>query len=221
MAKSKRQVEAISSGMGVFVTIISGLVELVKSFGGSIEDLYHLGTPEGRQKLEAVARIIVGELKEMKTEFLRLISGSENLILDACSGAEILADANDIFSYIDSDLRKWGADQKGQATAGTPVKVYEIEKDAMFSQMFNSLSNDPRRLCLSQNQIISFVNKYRNWLRTDGYGTFFLFESSGQFFVAHLFFFSVGTLRVSVARFGDSFVWSAESRHRLVAPQLA
>ncbi|MFA7319073.1 MAG: hypothetical protein WC022_00520 [Parcubacteria group bacterium] len=100
MAKSKKQVEAISSGMGVFVTIISGLVELVKSFGGSIEDLYYLGTPEGRQKLEAVARVIVEKAKEEKLkpksiERFRIINETTIMVnLDAplilpFNGAEI------------------------------------------------------------------------------------------------------------------------------------
>lgn len=57
--RSRKDVEAIVSGMGVFVAIISRLVELVKELGGSIDNLYRLATPEGSETLKAVARVII------------------------------------------------------------------------------------------------------------------------------------------------------------------
>ncbi|MFZ2154148.1 MAG: hypothetical protein WAV16_02855 [Candidatus Moraniibacteriota bacterium] len=221
MAKSKRQIEAISSGMGVFVAIISGLVELVKSFGGSMEDLYKLGTPEGRQKLEAIACIVVGKETELKNEFLKLISGNETLTIDACDGTKILAEANDVFKYVDLEFKSWSADRRGQATVETSVEVYEIEKDATFVQMFSSLSSDVRRLCFTQNQIIDFVKKHRKWLQTIDHGTFFLFESTGEIFVANVSVESGGLLWVEVFRFGHLSVWHVGIPPRLVIPKLA
>ncbi|EKE20700.1 MAG: hypothetical protein ACD_7C00503G0018 [uncultured bacterium] len=185
-----------------------------------MEDLYQLGTPEGRGKLESIARIVAEKAREVRNEFLKFISGNETLTLDACDGAKILAEANDVFKYIDSDLKSWGADQRGRATTETPAEVYEMEKDATFSQMFSSLTSDVRRLCLTQNQIIGFAKKHRNRLRTDGYGTFFLFESNGEIFVASVRFASDDLLRVGVGRFEYSDVWNAENCHRLVTPKL-
>ncbi|KKT26652.1 MAG: hypothetical protein UW11_C0007G0001, partial [Parcubacteria group bacterium GW2011_GWA2_43_9b] len=95
------------------------------------------------------------------------------------------------------------------------------EKDATFSQMFGDLSSDVRRLCLTQHQIKNFVKKHRNWLRTEGYATFFLFESKGHFFVASVDVHSGGRLYVSVRLFGSAHVWDAELRRRLVVPKLA
>lgn len=153
-------------------------------------------------------------------KYLKLIS-VEPLILDSADGEKILAEAKDLFEYIDSGFRDWGADEKGPATKETPVCVYEMAKDATFSQMFSLLSSDKSKLCLTQAQIIEFVKKYRNWLQADDYATFFLFESNGQFFVADAVACSDGALGVSVSRFKDSHVWSAENRRRLVVPQLA
>lgn len=222
MGKSRRDVEAIVSAMGVFMAIISSLAELVKKFGGSMENIYRLATPEGIGKLEAIARIIAGGAEKIKNEFLKLISGGETLVLDAVDGSEVLADAADMFTAgIDSDFRSRGADEPGQPTPSTPVEVYEMEKNATFSQMFGSLSADVRKLCFTQAQIKNFVKKHRNWLRTEGYATFFLFESKGNFFVAYVYFYSDDRLRVGVAQFGHSRVWYAERRHRLVVPQLA
>ncbi len=154
-------------------------------------------------------------------EFLKLISGSESLVLAPLDGKEILADARDMFVYVDSDFRNYDADEKGSATKNTLVLVYEMTKDATFSQIFGSLSGDLEKICLTQAQIKNFVRKYRNWLRTNGYATFFLFKSHGNFFVAGVVVFSVGRLYVYVYRFEDSDLWDVEFRRRVVVPQLA
>jgi len=220
--RSKKEVEAIVSAMGVFMAIISNLVELVKKLGGSIEMIYRLATPEGSETLEAIARIIVGGAAKVQSQFLKLISGAVSLTVDAVDGTEILADAKDMFlAGIDSDFINWGADEPGRFTAETPVDVYEMTQDATFSQMFEDLSSDVRRLCLTQHQIKNFVKKNRSWLRTEGYATFFLFESKGHFFVADVYFNSNDELIVDVLRFEVSSVWSAEYRPRLVVPKLA
>ncbi|HBO16475.1 MAG: hypothetical protein UR69_C0003G0088 [Candidatus Moranbacteria bacterium GW2011_GWE2_35_2-] len=219
MSKSKKQVEAIVSAMGVFTAIISTLVELVKKFGGTMENIYRLAIPEGLVTLEEVARVIVGAVK-VKNEFLCLIFGGENLIIDECNGREILADASDVFDWIDSDFRSWGADEQGPATKKTPVQVYELEKDGKFPQIYGAHSSDLDKLCLTQHQIKKFVQKCRDWLRTDGYGTFFLFKSKGHYFVAGVGFDSGGRLWVSVHRLENVYVWDAENRYRFVFPQL-
>lgn len=223
MAKrSKKQIEAIESGMGVFVAIISSLVELVKKFGGTMENIYRLALPEGNATLEEVARIIANGTVRMQSKFLRLISGGETLIIDECDGAEVLVDAKDIFDIIDSDLKSWGADEKGSATKKTSVQVYEMVKDGKYAQLFGSLSLDfdLDRLCLTQHQIKKFVQSHRRWLRSDGCGTFFLFKSKGHFFVAGVGINSVGELWVDVDRLGDGSVWDADGRLRFVVPQL-
>jgi hypothetical protein len=160
-----------------------------------------------------------GEAKEI---FLQLISDGEDLAIDAADGSEILAEAREMFpGGIDSDFKNWGADERGLATAETPVEVYEMMKDATFSQMFGSLNADVRKNCLTQHQIKNFVRKHRNWIRTDGYATFFLFESYGHFFVARVHFHDVVRLFVFVYRFGRDDVWGADDRHRVVIPQVA
>lgn len=159
------------------------------------------------------------ELKENK--ILRLISRGESLILDAENGKETLANAKDLFVYIDSDFKNYGANESGLATNETATQVYEVVKDANFSEIFGSLNTDVSKLCLTQAQIKQFVKRYRSWLRIDGYGTFFPFNNNNQFFVAYVRGHSDGALKVDVLRFGDSHVWYAVNRHRVVVPQLA
>ena len=153
--------------------------------------------------------------------FLKLISGGESLTLDAVNGTETLVDAKDVFAHIDPDFKNWGADEKGPETGETAVDVYEMVKDATFSQMFRKLNVDARKLCLTQHQIKNFVKKHRNCLRTDGYATFFLFESKGNLFVASVNFDSDDELSVDVDQFEYLDVWSAEDRHRVVVLQPA
>lgn len=219
--KSRKEVEAIVSGMGVFTSIISCLTELVKKSGGTMENIYRLATPEGSETLEAVARIIAGKIKKIQNEYLNLISIGKTIKLDAVDGLETLANAKDVFLYIDSDLKNWDTDKKGPVTDKTPVQVYEMAKNANFAQMFGSLSPDLHKLLLTQAQIKNFARKHRNWLRTDGYATFFLFKENNHFFVAYMRVRSDGSLGVDVLRFEDSRVWHAGRCDRVVVPQLA
>lgn len=159
--------------------------------------------------------------KPKSKTILRLISEEEHLVIGATDGTEIIADATDTFpGWIDSDFRAYGADEASGPTVETPVAVYEMVKDATFAQMFGSLGADTQKLCLTQSQIIGFVKAHRDWLRTDGYATFFLVRSKGKFFVASVSFVDGGRLGVYVRRFEGDRAWSAVYRHRLVVPQL-
>jgi hypothetical protein len=152
---------------------------------------------------------------------LKLISGGETLTVDAYDGTEILADAKDVFNYIDSDFRNWKADEAGKATDETPVNVYEMVKDGTYAELFSSLNSDVEKLFFTQAQIKGFVKKHRKWLRKDGYGTFFPFKSNGKRFVAFVYVFSDDRLSVLVRMFEGDGVWRAEGRPRIVVPQLA
>ena len=186
-----------------------------------MESIYRLATPEGKETMEKIARFIAEKEEKAKEIFLKLISGGESLTLDAVNGTETLVDAKDVFAHIDPDFKNWGADEKGPETGETAVDVYEMVKDATFSQMFRKLNVDARKLCLTQHQIKNFVKKHRNCLRTDGYATFFLFESKGNLFVADVDFDSGDKLHVDVGRFEILDVWGAENRHRVVVLQPA
>lgn len=157
---------------------------------------------------------------ESQIKYLRLISGNEGFILDPCDGKKTLAKAEDIFAFIDRNLEIWGADEPGGATKETPINIFEMVEDATFTQMLGSLSREIKQLCLTQDQIIGFVRKYRQWVQCHRNTTLFLFQSYNNFFVALVRFYS-DKLEVHVGRFEDSGVWSADYHHRLVIPRLA
>ena len=161
--------------------------------------------------------------------FLRLISG-ETLTIDATDGQDVLVDARDVFDMIDGDFKGWGADEPGQPTGETIVDVYEMIKNGALMQMFNSLSSDVRKLCLTQAQIKGFVKKHRQRPQLAGCAALFLFQSKktifkndplGDLFIASASFNSSGGLDVRVHRLENADVCHAGYRLRIVAPRLA
>ncbi len=216
MAKSKKEVEAIISGAGVFQSLITLLVDKVKELGGTMEDIYRLITPAGAQTLKRIAEVIVN-----CKPYFRSVSGDHELIIDATDGTEGFIGAHDVFDgNIDPDFRNWGADEPGKPTLATKVEVLELERDGTFPQMFGSLSHDLDRLCLTPAQIRGFARKYRDWFRLDGRATFFLYWSHGHLFVAFAYLSVSGKLRASVSRFERGYARDAELSNRVVVPKL-
>lgn len=118
-----------------------------------------------------------------------------------------------LFIYIDSDFKNWKADEKSASSKSMNIDIFEMDKDARFDQMM-SVDN-----LMTQDQILYFVEKYKDLLRQDGYATFFPFKSNGEVFVANVRV-SSGGLCVCVRRFSRDRVWGADYRGRVVVPQL-
>lgn len=167
---------------------------------------------------EARSKMI--ELAEQVVGYLKLISDGMEIAIGPTDGQGTIAQARDTFpGYIDSDFRNYKTDVKGQPTKAMPVVVYELVKNGTFSQIFGVFGENLDRLCLSQDQIISFVKDNENWLRTDGYGTFFLFKVNGEFFVARVRRDSRG-LEVGAGRLSRGSIWYGGGQRRVVVPQL-
>jgi hypothetical protein len=153
-------------------------------------------------------------------ERLKLISGNESLVIEPNDGRQTIAQARDVFSYIDSNFKRWGCDVPSQSTKKiTPVSVYEMAQDATFSELFGDCGVEADHLFLTQAQIKQFVKRYTHWLKTGGNGTFFLFKSGDEFFVAAVFLFSDGRIGVRARRFSLDRVFRSRKHHRLVVPQ--
>ena len=190
-------------------------------------------TTAGRQRILAqgndaafklVAHIIdiMDELAVQVVGHLKLISDGTEIIIGETDGQSTIAHAEDTFpGYISPDFVNYGTDVKGKPTKETKVQVFEqFKKDGLFAQIFGGFGENLDRLCLSQGQIILFVKDYSKWLRTDGYGTLFLFKEDGEFFVAYVYWVG-GRLKVSAYRLSDAYVWvAAVCHHRVVVPQL-
>ncbi|MHB1316866.1 MAG: hypothetical protein ACYCZW_03375 [Minisyncoccota bacterium] len=166
---------------------------------------------------------VVDELEKLVSgvSCLKLISLGEKILIPATTGKRTIAKAKAVFpGYIDGDFVNYGCDIEGASAPETQTDVYELVEDGNYRKIFGSFGVNLDLLCLTQDQIITWVENNRHWLRTDGYGTFFLFKENGEFFVAHVSFDGAGALEVYVSQLSDGLVWYAFSRHRIVFPQL-
>lgn len=138
----------------------------------------------------------------------------KTITIPPLSGKKVIKDSK-IFSYIDPDFKRWGADKEGVETPEMKLDVMEMNKDTRFDEM---MSTDN---VLTQEQILYFLEHHKDILRQAGHATFFLFKSGEEFFVAYVLVYSGERPCVRVVRFSNDSVWRAEDRPRIVIPQLA
>jgi hypothetical protein len=155
-------------------------------------------------------------VQDVMNERLKLISGEEPLVLDSDDGQETIAQAGDVFRYVDSNFKHWRCDVAALPTKETAVQVYEMVRNSTFQELFNGFGVALDSLALTQAQIKQFVKHYGEWLKKGGNGTFFLFKIGDEFFVAAAYFFSDGRLGVRVRGLTLERVFRAQKRHRLV-----
>ncbi len=143
----------------------------------------------------------------------------KTITLAARDGSRYISKENGVFrSFIDSCFKSWGLDKTSKATEKTEVFVYEMVKDATFTEMFDSLNLDRDKLCLSQDQIIEFCEMNADKLREDFYATFFLFKQDVQLFIARVHV-GLDGLDVRVYSFKRDYLWPSSNAYRLVVPQ--
>ena len=199
------------------------IAELAKSGVINLDNLQRvLGWKGLAPKIQVFVKEQIATFVENIASIVKLISGVETLTLGPTDGKETIANAGDVFTWgIDGDFKNWGCNVKSAPTKEQAVQVHELIKHGTFEKIFGGMSDDLDSLCLTQPQIIQFVKKHKKWLRTDGYGTFFLFKVGDEFFVAGVDPDSGGGPHASVDRLSDDYVWNAAYRHRFVVPQLA
>jgi len=225
---AKKDVSMLVSAAGWSASFIGELIPALRERGVSDEEIHSFVKREGRPSVNRIADMLAADIWDIRDDlrdnkFLR--PASPPLIIDPVDGREVLADASDVFSQIDVDFRKWRTDKTGTAQDKISVVVYDAIEKASIIQFFNSLGDNKKSFCLHQDQIKGFIRKHRRWLRTDGYGTFFLFQAEdspyGNFFTAIVNFCSHSELRLSIrATNGCDGIWVINKNCRFVAPQI-
>lgn len=170
--------------------------------------------------VKAAIKKALAELAEDIIGCLKRIFADCTVELVETDGTDTLADATDVFTG-----GIYGATRRKKLCAPTKktlIAIYEMILDATFRTIFGGFGENLKRLAWQESQIVAFCRDHRNLLRTDGYGTFFLFEGeNGGFFVANVNFDDNGQLKVNVNPLDNDNVWNAEYRHRIVVPKLA
>ncbi len=202
-------------------------IDELQTAGALTKESAQLVLGNGNRLVAAVTATVkqtIAEIAESVTGILKLISTGKEIEIGETDGTETLADAQDVFNYVDSDFSNWNTNVPGKPTTKTKTQIFEMVKDGDFRAIFGGTGRDLDSLCWEQSQIKAFVRSHKKWLRTDGYATLFLFKvgegKNKHFFVAYVYLCSDGALYVDCSRFEFDDVWYAAHRHRVVLPQL-
>ena len=163
---------------------------------------------------------------------IEIISPKEGLMIPKDSDKITIAKSNDVFQHIDPDFVSWGLNKPDKPAGESRVKVGEMRENADFREMFYFLAGNEdikslKKVCLlTQGQARNSVKLHHNWLRTDGFATFFLIakkpaKKEKDFFVASVGVHASGELHVGLFEFRDGYRWLADYRHRLFVPHTA
>ncbi len=169
--------------------------------------------------VKAAVQIILAEIAQNVGSRLKRLFPERILELSENDGRETLAESTDVFT-----AGIYGAAKRGPCspTWKTPLSVYEMIKDGTYKQIFGGFGENLKRLCLTESQIVIFCRDPRNlkYLRSEGYGTFFLFEGEhGGFSVADVRVYDVG-LNLRVYPLELDRMWHPRYQPRVVVPQL-
>jgi hypothetical protein len=175
-----------------------------------------------RKGLESVSIIKPDYTNEVKSgnDQTKFTSIGAKIFIGPTDGEGTIAKAVNIFTGgIDPDFVKNKTDVPSKPTRRTRVQVCKQVKDGTWPQIFGDFGGNYDQLCLSQDQIISFVVSHGELIpRTKGWGTLFLFKYSGLFSVASVDRNSSGIF-VYMLRFWGSRVNSAMREQQIVIPQ--
>lgn len=190
---------------------------------GNFQKVVERGDQIAATVLTAV-RTKVAEIAESVIGRLRLISGAVTVLIPATDGTRAVYRSKELFKgYFDRNFERGGLNVLSQPAPETAVEVWEMVQEGTFAEIYDGLDTPLEMLCLTQAQIVAFVESNPKWLHTDGYETFFLFKEKvkgeQKFFVANVFVVS-GGLRVDVYPVSLGDVWYAECHLRFVLPQL-
>ncbi|MFA6295606.1 MAG: hypothetical protein WC666_04300 [Candidatus Paceibacterota bacterium] len=180
----------------------------------------------GNEVVAEITKIVKKKFAEIaKGVFgiVKLISGAEALELGETDGKATIVKAEGTFpGWIDLDFKEYGCDVESEPTEKVQVSVCEMIKGGTFAQVFNGMSDDLISLCLTQPQIIQFVQKHRKWLRKDdGYTTLFLLKVDNNVFVVYVLFGDDGLLKAGIFRYSHNVGWSVRSNFYFVVPRRA
>jgi hypothetical protein len=168
--------------------------------------------------------------KEQRPCFLRLISDDEKLILPLSSGSRYIANEKNVFkSFIDSDFVQWGLNKPSYVTKETKFTIYEVTQDASLLQMYESLPGRWDQKIFTQNQIIDYCERFKEYLSGDFAETFFLAKRHSfrpvreskpeeNIIVVHVYAHGDG-LGARAGTFDANITWESALKVRLIIPQ--
>jgi hypothetical protein len=111
-----------------------------------------------------------------KSPILKLISTDEKLVIKALDGmATIIYSQKTTFrTGVDFNFGSQDINRVSNPTGETLVNAYGLIRNAKFSEIYDSLSENLDKICFTQSQIIDFCQNYSRHLVRSEHGNFFL-----------------------------------------------
>lgn len=160
---------------------------------------------------------------EMKpvSKYLKHVHTDKVFEIDPCDGTRTIANAKDIFKegiFLNDNFLS----SKSPKTESVKVNFYQPIKNTDYRTMFSSFcrdANKPKEIVFTQNQVLDFCEKYLlNYpYLIKGSSVSMPFKDNDEYFVAFVRVFS-GLLFLHVYDFKFDFLWSGDSRHKVVVP---
>lgn len=157
------------------------------------------------RKIAEKSNLLIRGLQELGllNKILKLISGGETIRIRALDGSRVFKFSDgDLFKYVFFDLAGFDTNEHPTETGEAELLVYELVKDANIYQMFNSLNKSFEQLCLTQNQILEFLDKYKRYSKNKT--NHFLVKSNGKIFVAQICADSDDSMRLFGGHISDN-----------------
>jgi len=139
------------------------------------------------EKITGKSNLLIRGLQELGllTKILKLISSGDVLKIQALDGSRTIKSSGNIFRHVFSDFSNLHTSEIAQKTDEIEVLVYEVVKDARVYKMFASLNRNLEQMCLTQNQILEFIDKHKEYkIPLDKHVIYhFLFKANDKVFV--------------------------------------
>jgi hypothetical protein len=154
-------------------------------------------------------------------KFSKLISKERDVIIRPTKGLRTIAKADNIFhAGIDSDFVKYKTNVGSKATNKMEVQIFEQIHDGKLVQLFADFGKPMDDLCMTQDQIISFIEGHDKLLSTNGWGTLFLSKVQSWHCVAAVGRNEKGIYVYMFRLFHGGHTLLAKDEHRIVIPQM-
>ncbi len=170
-------------------------------------------------QVKGFLRVLFTKLAENITGHLKLIPGSQTITLNKTDGKAIIGTATNVFTgHIDPDFNNFGCNIAGLPTGPQDVQVHVLIKDGDFRSIYGKMKRSLDGMCLSQGQIIQFVQEHCNFLSGEGTTVSFLFKVGRLFLVARVSIFNA-KLDVDVLKLTHDYIWSKRMDNYFVLPK--
>lgn len=116
----------------------------------------------------------------MKNPYLNLLSKNAKIVIPFCEGAEKinLLNSKKVFPGKVGDLIR-EIRPKNPEQPSTQATEVEVHETVQRIQYFTDVFTDPDNQFLTQTQVVKFLEDNPEWVKEDGWGTYFLCKKKG------------------------------------------